>query len=570
MRASRNVIVHAITVLTIRTEKQHASSFLNNRKCYYMARHLDRRQCCRKSTQCLSAELIRNNIQSSSRNDESSQSGNISDLSTMMNKAYKLGETDGVQEVLKSNRILTTLLAKYDAADKVASELINAAILAAGNERGVMAAIINSILASCCHGDDHDDGNENVDNNENSSSPPSSSFVQHPQIALEILHLMDCMYSKDPSSIIMPDIVSLSLVYYALSPPSPSQRQSSQQLHDNHYVPQSNEILDRARRMAKKAAGSQRRKALASERRKGRLNNNEKNEIDMTQTEASLQSLFGQDIHVLYETADIIAVSKPSGMVCYHTKSTGSNSKRTDISLVDALLECNVSLSTVNPMARGIVHRLDRGTSGSIIIAKTDEIHLILVASFFLRQSEKKYLALVRGKSAIPTHSQLLLEGSSGVINGPVDGRPASSTYRVVKVFGNELSPDALLLEVSTLTGRKHQVRVHCASLGHPIFRDPLYDATSSSATSLESNNSKKTAIGQKKQRAGSSKAVSTGTDDLPLPKAIADVIVDTTSNPQYVERFFLHAAFLSINELGVAVNAPLPKWWADTMEKLN
>jgi 23S rRNA pseudouridine1911/1915/1917 synthase len=488
----------------------------------------------------------------------------------MMNNAYKLGETDGIQEVLKSKSILTILLAKYDdAADIVASELMNAAILAAENERGVLAAIINSILASCCHDDD-----ENVHDNENPSSLSLSSLVQHPQIALEILNLMDCMHSKDPSSMVMPDIVSLSLVYYALNP------STHKTAINEHYVSKSNEILDRARRMAKKAAGSQRRKALASERRKAGGSINEKNETDKTQTEARLQSLVGQDIHVLYETADIIALSKPSGMVCCHTKSTGSGAKRTDISLVDALLECNVSLSTVNPMARGIVHRLDRGTSGSIILAKTDESHLILVACFFLRRSKKKYLALVRGQSTISSmdvdgggniNARLLsLEGLSGVVNVFVDGRPASSTYQVVKVFGKESSPDALLLEVSTLTGRKHQVRVHCASLGHPIFLDPLYDAMSSSAATLERNKSKKTATGQKKQHDGdSSIAVNICTADPPLPKAIADAI-DAASNPKYAERFFLHAASLSVNELGIAVNAPLPKWWVDTMEQLS
>jgi 23S rRNA-/tRNA-specific pseudouridylate synthase len=203
------------------------------------------------------------------------------------------------------------------------------------------------------------------------------------------------------------------------------------------------------------------------------------------------------------------------------------------------------------------------------------------VACFFLRRSEKKYLALVRGQSTISSTDvdgggninarPLFLEGLSGVINDFVDGRPASSTYQVVKVFGKESSPDALLLEVSTLTGRRHQVRVHCASLGHPIFLDPLYDTMSSSAATLErNNNSKKTARGQKKQHGGdSSIAVNNCIADPPLPKAIAGAI-DATSNPKYAERFFLHAASLSINKLGIAVIAPLPKWWVDTMEQLS
>jgi len=68
-----------------------------------------------------------------------------------------------------------------------------------------------------------------------------------------------------------------------------------------------------------------------------------------------------------------------------------------DISLVDALLDIPISLSTLNPIAQGMVHRLDWGTSGTIVLAKTDEAHLRLVASFFLRRVEKKYLALVPG-----------------------------------------------------------------------------------------------------------------------------------------------------------------------------
>jgi 23S rRNA-/tRNA-specific pseudouridylate synthase len=250
-----------------------------------------------------------------------------------------------------------------------------------------------------------------------------------------------------------------------------------------------------------------------------------------------------------------------------------------DISLVDALLDCSVSLSTVNPSARGIVHRLDRGTSGTIVLAKTDEVHLKLISLLFLRRSEKKYFALVPGLNKILAAGKFAGEddgscvgkknltlslGSSGIIDVPVDGRPARSSYRVVRVFGKEnqssLSPDALLLEVATLTGRKHQVRVHCASLGHPIFLDPLY----ASSSILEST-SRVAENGQKKRRGSST--VKTDITDQALPKAIADAVDKSNLQP---ERFFLHAASLSIRELGVSVNAPLPQWWVDTIDQLN
>ena len=506
--------------------------------------------------------------------DESRSSIALDDLSAMMKDSYRLGEIDGVQDAFKSNNILAVLSMKHNA-EEVANQLIDAAVTAAGKDRGCLAAIINSILASCC-------GNEDNDADEYPSSV-------HPKIALAILDLVDKMHSKDSTSMVTPDIVSLSLAYFALNPTSRRHRGIEE------FALQSNGILDRARRMAKKAAGSQRRKSLASERRRG----GNTDEIDARITEGGLQSLYGPDIHVLHETTDVIVISKPAGMVCYHSRNTGAGkitpsrkkkirafnandsddgivdggANRMDISLVDALLDCSVSLSTVNPSARGIVHRLDRGTSGSIVLAKTDEIHLRLIALFFLRRSEKNYFALVPGCNNILAAGNFAGEddgscdgkknltlslGSSGIIDVPVDGRPARSSYRVVRVFGKEkqssLSPDALLLEVATLTGRKHQVRVHCASLGHPIFLDPLYASSYRVAEK-----------GQKNRRGSST--VKTDIADPALPKAIVDAV--DKSNLQ-LDRFFLHAASLSIREVGVSVNAPLPQWWVDTIEQLN
>lgn len=506
----------------------------------------------------------------SKSNGKSQTNIELSDLSEIIKESYISGETDGVQAALSSENILTKLLANLNA-EEVANKLVVAAIDAAGKDRGRLAAMINGILALCCGSEEHNDDANNIN--------PS---MLHPRIALAILDLVDGMYSMDAASMVTPDIVALSLVYYSLH------QMSNQHDNSNEFEAESRAIVERAQRLAKKMAGSQLRKALAAERRQG----SETIGIDSKQVESHLQSLYGTDIHVLSETKDAIVISKPAGIVCYHTKKTtagkisrkkkrraGSNNadcskggmKQMDISLVDALLDVPVSLSTLNPSARGIVHRLDRGTSGSIVLAKTDELHLKLVALFFLRRVKKKYLALVPGSNTTNNMSGgegagsdyrpvPFTMGSTGTINVPVDGRPAHSRYRVVKLFGKQnqsSTPEALLLEVETLTGRKHQVRVHCASLGHPIFLDPMY-------YSSESNQSKR---GKEQKKRGSPYTYN-AKNTIPIhPKAISDLL-DNSKHKQV--QFFLHAVSLSIPELGLSVNAPLPKWWLDVMDHLD
>ncbi|KAL9187005.1 hypothetical protein ACHAXT_010725 [Thalassiosira profunda] len=422
----------------------------------------------------------------------------------------------------------------------------------AGENRGKLAATLNAILAACCGGNEGAPG--------------------QPRISLAILELMDEMHSVDAETMVTPDLVSLSLAFYAL--------------RDNpEFESESQAILERAQRAAKKSAGSQRRKELAAERRKGSTTER----LDVKQAESRLQSIYGPDnIRVLHDDEHMIIVSKPAGMVCYHTKKTSAgkvtsgrkkksraanksgsstDSNLMDISLVDALQDVPISLSTLNPVARGIVHRLDRGTSGSIMLAKTDEAHLRLVAFFFLRRVKKKYLALVAGRDGRTDASEdneplLLSVGSTGEIDVPVDGRPARSTYRVVEEYGERSAiPEALLLEVETLTGRKHQVRVHCsAALGRPIFLDPLY-----STCGVPEKRSAAADKGRKKRtkaRANADEWEGANT----LPEAIS-ALWATSSHQQ--ERFFLHAKSLSISELGIEVEAPLPLWWKETLNKV-
>lgn len=175
-------------------------------------------------------------------------------------------------------------------------------------------------------------------------------------------------------------------------------------------------------------------------------------------------------LDIVYEDDDVIVVNKPQGM-CVHP-APGNESG----TLVNALMyHCGGSLSAINGVIRpGIVHRIDKDTSGLLIVAKNNEAHIKLASQLKDRKAMRKYIALVNGN----------IKEDSGTIKKPIGrnpsdrkkmaivcgGRDAVTHFNVLERFGQYT-----LVECILETGRTHQIRVHMASIGHSIVGDPLY-----------------------------------------------------------------------------------------------
>lgn len=190
-------------------------------------------------------------------------------------------------------------------------------------------------------------------------------------------------------------------------------------------------------------------------------------------------------LNVIYEDNDLIVIDKPAGLVVHpaHGNETGT--------LVNALLHhCSDSLSGIGGVIRpGIVHRIDKDTSGLMVAAKNDATHAALSEMFAEHTIERVYLAVVHG---IPPESGRI-EGDLG--RAPNDrkkmaivergGRHAVTHFKTLEVFTSRGQHYASLVECRLETGRTHQVRVHMASIGHPLVGDSIYDGGRAPSTNI-------------------------------------------------------------------------------------
>jgi 23S rRNA pseudouridine1911/1915/1917 synthase len=185
----------------------------------------------------------------------------------------------------------------------------------------------------------------------------------------------------------------------------------------------------------------------------------------------------GPPVPVRFDDDDLLVVVKPAGLITHPTEA-----RRTG-TLVNRLLGMGVPLAPAGaPLRPGIVHRLDAGTSGLLVVAKTDRSYAGLRAIFRRHAVDRRYLALVRGH---PEHESFAVEAPLGrraarIVIDRSEGRPASTDFAVRERLGR-----STLMEAAPETGRTHQIRAHLSAIGHPILGDRAYGGGGEEAARL-------------------------------------------------------------------------------------
>lgn len=202
------------------------------------------------------------------------------------------------------------------------------------------------------------------------------------------------------------------------------------------------------------------------------IKENDKIEFELTQDEEIKIEPQNIPLEIVYEDENMLVVNKPSGMLTHPTAIERENT------LVNALLyHFGDNLSDINGVfRRGILHRLDRNTSGLLMIAKNNKAHEFLANQIKEHTITKKYRAVVKG----------VVEKDEFEIDSPIgrnpnqphkmavreDGKPSKTIVKILERF-----KDATYLELTLVTGRTHQIRVHMKSINHPVYNDTLYGA---------------------------------------------------------------------------------------------
>ena len=206
-------------------------------------------------------------------------------------------------------------------------------------------------------------------------------------------------------------------------------------------------------------------------------------EIEIPPPEPAIPQAENIPLNVVYEDASLIVIDKPAGLVVHPGAGNWSGT------LVNALLHhCKGSLSGIGGVERpGIVHRLDKDTSGLLVVAKNDRAHHALAEQFAdhgrTGDLERSYLALIwgvpnrpRGKIEAPIDRDPRNREKMHVARGG-KGREAITHWELIESFGPAKAPLVSLIRCTLETGRTHQIRVHMAHIGHPVLGDPLYGA---------------------------------------------------------------------------------------------